>query len=92
MVAILDATDVAQVGRMVLIMDNLALNPTLNCSDTRALLALGARLFNGDCVAALKAAVPASSTPLEILILRIDFAGLGFKKMLRDSSKKCCLT
>jgi hypothetical protein len=61
MVAILDATDVAQAGRMVLIMDMLlnlsevpgsAFNPTLNCSETCALLALGARLFNGDRVAA----------------------------------------
>src|SRR5262249_33268042 len=36
-----------------------ALKPTLNCSETCPLLALGTGLFNGDCVAALVADVAA---------------------------------
>src|SRR5262245_17741871 len=53
----MDATDVAQVGRVLLVMDML-LNLSEFCSirsEVSALLALGAKLFNGDCVAATSA-------------------------------------
>jgi hypothetical protein len=65
LVVILGVTDVAQVGRVLLIMDMLlnlnkfwsALTPTLTCArKTGALLALATRLFNGDCVAGPRAA------------------------------------
>jgi hypothetical protein len=53
----MDVMDVAQVGRVLLVMDML-LNLSEFCcirSEVSALLALGARLFNGDCVAATSA-------------------------------------
>jgi hypothetical protein len=57
MVAILDATDVAQVAGVVVVIDML-LNLSefySSRSEVSALLARGTRLFNSDCVAATSA-------------------------------------
>jgi hypothetical protein len=58
MVVVLGATDVAQVGIVLLIMAMLlnlselvGIESDPQCSETGALLALDTRLFNGDCVA-----------------------------------------
>jgi hypothetical protein len=64
MVATSGAMDVAQVEKVLLIVDMLpnlswfeaGVESDLQLLGTRALLALGSQLFNGDCVAALTAA------------------------------------
>jgi hypothetical protein len=66
MVPILDATGAVEVEDVVLIIEKLPnlnvgvelMDAALNGSDPIALLALGARLFNGDCVATPKGLAP----------------------------------
>src|SRR5262249_1405333 len=67
MVAILGATDVAQVGGVVVIIDMLFKSERVlfHSLGRSALLALGAQLFNGDCVAAqLRAPIGAAKNSL----------------------------
>jgi len=56
MVAILGATDVAQVGAVVVIIAVQSERVLFQSPGANALLARGTRLFNGDCVAATSAA------------------------------------